>query len=124
MTSLPTNETCCFRQVDPISSAARKGRQSFGWECLQVARSLSIACVMDQKVALLRAQAALGKRRMHGLVEDVKGPLSALTTLGGLLTPRLTDNAPEQVRCRPQAACAQPDELIRQPRGDRIWPGR
>mmetsp|Transcript_34807 Transcript_34807/g.98683 ORF Transcript_34807/g.98683 Transcript_34807/m.98683 type:complete len:610 (-) Transcript_34807:114-1943(-) len=63
---------------------------------LNMARSITIACVMDQKVALLQAQAAMGREHMSGLVEDAKGPLAALNTIGSLLTPRLDEGEPEQ----------------------------
>lgn len=67
---------------------------------LQVARSLTIACVLDQKLELMQQQQTAGTQHVSGLVEDARAPLQALCTLGGMLAPRLEEGEPEQVMAR------------------------
>eukprot|EP00193_Tetraselmis_chui_P007029 CAMPEP_0177765048 /NCGR_PEP_ID=MMETSP0491_2-20121128/7779_1 /TAXON_ID=63592 /ORGANISM="Tetraselmis chuii, Strain PLY429" /LENGTH=278 /DNA_ID=CAMNT_0019281361 /DNA_START=124 /DNA_END=956 /DNA_ORIENTATION=+ len=62
----------------------------------KVTRSLTVACVMDQKLELLQQQQTAGSKHVSGLVEDARGPLQALCTLGGMLAPRLEEGEPEQ----------------------------
>jgi hypothetical protein len=51
---------------------------------------------MDQKLELLQQQQTAGSKHVSGLVEDARGPLQALCTLGGMLAPRLEEGEPEQ----------------------------
>ncbi|BDA41622.1 probable chloroplast sensor kinase, chloroplastic at N-terminal half [Coccomyxa sp. Obi] len=85
--------------LQDTASLVRSGRhgasQVLGLEGLErlkkVAQVLSLACSLEQRAALERARDDARSRHIGGLVEQVRGPLSALRTLGAMLVPRTQD---------------------------------
>lgn len=67
-------------------------------EVVQLAgQVLSSACAMDLHSALERAQSAMRSQQVLGLVEEVRGPLTALRTLGSILVPRLRQKEGQEI---------------------------
>ncbi|KAL0034387.1 hypothetical protein WJX77_012440 [Trebouxia sp. C0004] len=67
-------------------------------EVVQLAgQVLSSACAMDLHSALDRAQSAMRSQQVLGLVEEVRGPLTALRTLGSILVPRLRQKEGQEI---------------------------
>jgi len=58
-------------------------------ELAKVARSLALACVMDQRALLLQKSTLQKGDQIDGLLEQAQGPLQAVRTLGQLLLPHL-----------------------------------
>ncbi|KAK9820231.1 hypothetical protein WJX72_007724 [[Myrmecia] bisecta] len=85
-----------------------------------VARVLAMACALDQRAALERAESMAGRRRVRGLVEEARGPLSALRTLGAMLVPRLDEGDPD--RDMAEGIMVQGNRLqeVRTPRGGQV----
>ncbi|MCO5597705.1 hypothetical protein L7F22_051786 [Adiantum nelumboides] len=55
----------------------------------KIAQSLAIACVMDQRTLLLQHSSWQRGVRVGDLLEQIRGPLAALRTLGKMLQPQL-----------------------------------
>lgn len=67
-------------------------------EVVQLAgQVLASACAMDLHSALERAQSAMRSQKVLGLVEEVRGPLVALRTLGSILVPRLRQKEGQEI---------------------------
>ncbi|KAL3132741.1 hypothetical protein ABBQ32_009244 [Trebouxia sp. C0010 RCD-2024] len=58
---------------------------------------LAAACAMDLHSALQTAQASMHSQHVIGLVEEVRGPLTALRTLGSILVPRLRQKEGQEI---------------------------
>ncbi|BBN15949.1 hypothetical protein MPTK1_7g02210 [Marchantia polymorpha subsp. ruderalis] len=58
-------------------------------ETAKVARTLALACVMDQRAVLLQQSSWQKGVRIDHLLEQVRGPLMAVRTLGKMLLPHL-----------------------------------
>ncbi|KAL2610791.1 hypothetical protein R1flu_022483 [Riccia fluitans] len=70
----------------PASGSFSKEQQS---ETAKVARTLALACVMDQRAVLLQQSSWRKGVRIDHLLEQVRGPLMAVRTLGKMLLPHL-----------------------------------
>lgn len=55
-----------------------------------IVRSVALACAMEQRSALMRVERAARRQWVRGLVEQTRGPLAVLRTLGSMLLPRLS----------------------------------
>ncbi|KAL3681979.1 hypothetical protein R1sor_000001 [Riccia sorocarpa] len=58
-------------------------------ETAKIARTLGLACVMDQRAVLLQQSSWRKGVRIDHLLEQVRGPLMAVRTLGKMLLPHL-----------------------------------
>eukprot|EP00850_Spirogloea_muscicola_P004715 SM000020S06065 [mRNA] locus=s20:810243:814519:- [translate_table: standard] len=90
-----------------ISAGGEKGSQGLGLQSLpkmakipiftaeeqrraaDVARTLAMACVIDQRALLLQANSWQRNVVLDGLLEQVRSPLTSLRTLGKMLLPQL-----------------------------------
>ncbi|KAH7295636.1 hypothetical protein KP509_27G058100 [Ceratopteris richardii] len=59
------------------------------FEGRKIAQSLAIACVMDQRTLLLHQSSWQRGVRVGDLLEQVRGPLAAIRTLGKMLQPQM-----------------------------------
>eukprot|EP00850_Spirogloea_muscicola_P003403 SM000013S26572 [mRNA] locus=s13:1108515:1112285:- [translate_table: standard] len=69
----------------PIFSAEEQRRAA------DVARTLAMACVIDQRALLLQANSWQKNVVLDGLLEQVRSPLTSLRTLGKMLLPQLKE---------------------------------
>ncbi|CAM6099225.1 unnamed protein product [Calypogeia fissa] len=83
---LPISKPKVIDDQHPFLGTFTKEQQA---ETAKIARTLALACVMDQRSVLL--QHSSWKRGVHvdNLVDQVRGPLMAVRTLGKMLLPHL-----------------------------------
>lgn len=72
-----------------LSTHANAFTQEQQVETIKIARSLALACVMDQRTLLLQQSSWQRGVRIGDLLEQVRGPLAAIRTLGKMLQPQL-----------------------------------
>lgn len=74
---------------DQLSAATNTFTQEQQGESTKVARTLALACVMDQRTILLQQSSWQRGVRIGDLLEQIRGPLAAMRTLGKMLQPQL-----------------------------------
>ncbi|CAG9466145.1 unnamed protein product [Pedinophyceae sp. YPF-701] len=62
-------------------------------QVLRVAQVLALACALDQRALLARVQSMHRRKALRRMIDETRGPLSAIRTLGTMLLPRMRDEA-------------------------------
>ncbi|CAM6105718.1 unnamed protein product [Calypogeia fissa] len=83
---VPISKTKVIDDQHPFLGTFTKEQQA---ETAKIARTLALACVMDQRSVLLQHSSWQRGVHIDNLVDQVRGPLMAVRTLGKMLLPHL-----------------------------------